>query len=406
MLKKYSFRLRAWAYLLFAGAASMIAALKGFAYAHLLSADQYAQVNYYLLMVGLGVLVVGSGVIIKCHAEMPLLVEDEERLSEFSAHAKWFGGGSWVVGLVALLGYGFWSAAPLTIFLLSLVQVLVFFIFTVDLMVIKSRKDFVGYARRLFYRNMWVAIAGLWVGYVTEDAIFAIQAEVCTGLVLCFRSLLFWLVGAKFPDMDFVVDCLKFVPVTCIGAFMQYVDRVFAAYFMDAGGFSRFSYLSLVVMVGLSIQQLINTRVITLLPHICQANPKAGFRYVVRISFLVCLLLSVMLLCLLWLLQTPWFAASWLDVGVDVSAVFWFFAVLRSADFYSSYLLVMSQRNKLLIIQVAALGFFAVLMIVYNAWFASDDLLAYVSLMSGGFFVMLMLLVYTSWRVSIVKKNI
>jgi len=406
MLKKYSFRLQAWSYLLFAGAASMVAALKGFAYAHLLSADQYAQVNYYLLIVGLGVLVVGSGVIIKCHAEMPLLVADEDRLSRFSSNVKWFGGGFWVVGVVALLGYGFWSKAPQAILLLSLVQVLAFFIFTIDLMVIKSRKEFVGYARRLFYRNMWVAMAGLFVAFVTEDALFAIQAEVCVGFVLCFRSLVLWLVGAKFPDRDFVVDCLKFVPVTCIGAFMQYADRVFAAYFMGAEEFSRFSYLSLVVMVGLSIQQLVNTRVITLLPQICQTDPKAGFRYVTRISFLVCLFLSVTLLCLLWLLQTPWLAASWLDVGVDVSVVFWLFAVVRAADFYSSYLLVMSQRNKLLVIQVATLGLFALLMVAYVFWFDSAGIFAYVSLMGGGFCVLLVLLIYNSWRVSIVKKTV
>jgi hypothetical protein len=84
MFKKYLSRLTAWSYLLFAGAASVVVALKGFAYAHFLSVVQYAQVNYYLLILGLGVLVVGSGVIIKCHSEMPLIVEDEKKyLSSF-----------------------------------------------------------------------------------------------------------------------------------------------------------------------------------------------------------------------------------------------------------------------------------------------------------------------------------
>lgn len=406
MLKKYSYRLSAWSYLLFAGAASMIAALKGFAYAHLLSADQYALINYYLLIVGLGVLVVGSGVIIKCHSEMPLLVEDEGRLSEFSSNVKWFGSGCWLAALVGLVVYSFWAGAPFSILLLSFVQVLVFFIFTVDLMVVKSKKNFVDYARRLFYRNLFVALAGLAVAWATKNAEFAILAEVSIGVILCLKSLMLWLVNAKLPGWDFIIDCLKFVPVTCVGAFMQYVDRVFAAYFMSAQEFSRFSYLSLVVMVGLSIQQLINTRVITLLPEICREDPSAGFKYVVRISFFVSIFLSVILSCLLWLLQSRWFATEWLEVGVGISIVFWGCAILRAADFYSSYLLVMSQRNKLLMIQLAMLAIFSFLTLLYGFWFRSEGVFGYVLLMCVGFSVSLIVLVYASWRVSLVKKNI
>ncbi|WP_335945630.1 hypothetical protein [Pseudomonas sp. G166] len=384
----------------------MVAALKGFAYAHLLSVSQYAQINYYLLIVGLGALVVGSGVIIKCHSEMPLLVKDAAKLSEFTSNVKWFGGGFWLIGLVGLVAYGVLSSAPLFIFILSLVQVLIFFIFTIDLMVIKSKKKFVEYARQLFFRNLMVALAGLCVAFVMADAALAILAEVCIGFLLCFRSLAGWLVNATVPGRAFMIDCLKFVPVTCVGAFMQYIDRVFAAYFMSAEEFSRFSYLSLVVMVALSIQQLINTRVITLLPEICQVSAKAGFNYVVKISLLVCMFLSVVLLCLLWLLQSRWFAAAWLDVGIGVSAVFLACAILRAADFYSAYLLVMSQKNKLLVIQIGMLGFFAVLTLLYGFWFRSGGIFAYVLLMCIGFFLSLMLLIYTSWRVSVVKEII
>ncbi|AOE64657.1 hypothetical protein AXG94_23770 [Pseudomonas corrugata] len=290
--------------------------------------------------------------------------------------------------------------------LLSFVQVLVFFIFTVDLMVVKSKKNFVDYARRLFYRNLFVALAGLAVALATKNAEFAILAEVSIGVILCLKSLMLWLVNAKLPGWDFIIDCLKFVPVTCVGAFMQYVDRVFAAYFMSAQEFSRFSYLSLVVMVGLSIQQLINTRVITLLPEICREDPSAGFKYVVRISFFVSIFLSVILSCLLWLLQSRWFATEWLEVGVGISIVFWGCAILRAADFYSSYLLVMSQRNKLLMIQLAMLAIFSFLTLLYGFWFRSEGVFGYVLLMCVGFSVSLIVLVYASWRVSLVKKNI
>jgi len=405
-LRKYSSRLNAWSYLLFAGGASMVAALKGFAYAHLLSFDQYAQINYYLLIVGLGALLVGSGVIVRCHSEMPLLASNEKELSEFVLNVKWFGGVCWLVGLIGLIGYGVLSDAPMLIFLLSLVQVLVFFVFTVDLMVVKSKKRFVEYAKRLLCRNLFIALAGLCVAFVTVNATYAILAEVLVGGILCFKSLMSWLVKMVVPSRTFLLDCLKFVPVTCVGAFMQYVDRVFAAYYLSPKDFSRFSYLSLVVMVALSIQQLINTRVITLLPEICLDNPRAGFRYVVRISFSVCLFLSVALLCLLWLLQSRWFAAEWLEASAGVGAVFLMCAILRSADFYTSYLLVMSQRNKLLAVQLCMLGLFFILSVFYSLIFESGGIFAFVSLMCVGFSVQLLFLIFFSWRASFAKKTI
>ncbi|WP_434701031.1 hypothetical protein [Pseudomonas sp. D1-36] len=384
----------------------MVAALKGVAYAHFLSFDQYAQINYYLLIVGLGTLLVGSGVIVRCHSEMPLLANDEEKLSEFVLNVKWFGGAFWLVGLVGLIGYGVLSDAPMLILLFSLIQVLVFFVFTIDLMVVKSKKKFVEYAKRLLYRNLLIALAGLCVAFVTINATYAILAEVLVGGALCFRSLALWLVKAAIPSRTFLLDCLKFVPVTCVGAFMQYVDRVFAAYYLSPKDFSRFSYLSLIVVVALSIQQLINTRVITLLPEICLYDPRAGLRYVVRVSFLVCLFLSVALLCLLSLLQSRWFAAEWLDASIEVGAVFLACAILRAADFYTSYLLVMSQKNKLLAVQLCMLGLFFILSIFYNLIFKEGGVFAFVSLMCAGFFVQLLFLIFFSWRASFAEKTI
>lgn len=404
--KRYLSRLAAWSYLLFAGAASVVVALKGFAYAHFLSVAQYAQVNYYLLTLGLGVLVVGSGVIIKCHSEMPLIVEDEKKLSEFVSGVKSVGFGFWVVGFLGFVVYGMISGTPFVIFLLSLAQVLVFFLFTIDLMVIKSRKKFVEYARLLFYRNLLIAVVGLYVAFLFSDATYAIAAEVFVGFVLCFRSLVGWLGDAIVPSRGFIVECLKFVPVTCVGALMQYIDRVFAAYFMSVEEFSRFSYLSLVVMVGLSVQQLINTRVITLLPGICKVDPRNGFRYVVKISLFVSLLLSLVLLFLLWLLQSRWVAATWVHAGVGVSAAFLVCTLLRAADFYSAYLLVMARKTALLMIQAFMLVVFAILSSLYGFLFRSGGILVYMLLMCFGFFISLTLLVFVSWRASFVKESV
>ncbi|WP_152480495.1 hypothetical protein [Pseudomonas veronii] len=405
MLKKYLFKLAGWSYLFFAGAASVVVALKGFAYAHFLSATQYAQINYYLLILGVGVLVVGSGVIIKCHSEMPLIVDDEDQLVDFVSSVKVVGVGFWMAGLVAGGVYGVASGAPLVIFLLSFIQVLVFFVFTVDLMVVKSRKQFVEYAKRLFYRNLLIATAGLCAAFFSSDATFAVASEVFVGLLLCIRSFVIWLKGLVFPRRAFVVDCLKFVPVTCVGAIMQYMDRIFAAYFMNVEEFSKFSYLSLVVMVGLSVQQLINARVITLLPAVCRVSPRDGFRYVFKISIFVSLLLLCSLVPLLWLLQSRWIAAKWFEAGPGLSAAFLMCTLLRAADFYSTYLLVMAKKNILLIIQLTMFVFFSAFSAVYGLFFSAGGVLIYMVFMCFGFFVLLMLLFFVSWRVSFVKKS-
>jgi hypothetical protein len=398
-------KLAAWYYIFFAAAASGVVAFKGFLYAHLMAVNDYALINYYLLFVGVGVLVVGSGVLIRCHSELPLLTKCEPKLKGFVSKVKAVGALYWVFVSMAVISYSIFKDVNVYVALLSLMQVLLMFLFTVDVVVIKSHHRFLEYARSLFVRNCVIAVAGLTIAYLMADARFAIATEVLISAGLYSSALWRWLRSFTAPNASFFADCLRFSPLTLLGVILQYADRLIAANIMTSEQFAKFSYLSLSAMIALSIQQLVNARVITVLPAICARSPRAGFLYVMKISLALTAGLFFILSIVLWLLQSSWFSARWVDVSFEVCAVFVLSALLRVTDFYNSYLVVMARRSLLLNIQLVTLIVFA----LSFAWYhdsASQSLLAFMRVATFGFFIGLIILVFLSWRVGVAKSNI
>ncbi|WP_407315689.1 hypothetical protein [Pseudomonas sp. nanlin1] len=401
LIKKLSYKLSAWSYVVYAGSASFIVALKGFLYAHLLSSAEYALFNYYLLVLGFGVLAVGSGVIIRCHIELPLIVENDAKLRPFVEGVKRVGALSWGLLSVGVIAYSLAVGVTAFIWLPALIQVIVYFLFTVDLLVTKSRAQFLEYARQLFFRNALIALAGLVGGLVTAKAEWAIMCEAFMGVVL-YRKGLYCFIGMfGLPSWSFVSACMKYVPVTLVGASIQYADRLLAAYVMPIADFSRFSYLSLCAMVGLALQQLINTRVITLLPAVCERDPRQGFLYVLRVSGAVFFVLLPCLSFGLWILQNPWFSASWISAGPLLSAFFLLAALFRSSDFFSTYLLVMGKKNSVVAVQSLTVLLFTCYGLIYAQAGGAPDLTTFMSFVAVGFFASWLGLVMLSWRASL-----
>ncbi|AVD86530.1 MULTISPECIES: hypothetical protein [Pseudomonas] len=392
-------RISSWSYLVYAALAALVAAIKGFLYAHLLDVVQYASVNYYLLILGVGVLLVGSGVMVRCHTEIPLLIKSgESGLADFVREVKSTGFLCWVV-ISALVFFGGWGGGlDWWVKSLSIFQVLVFFLFTVDLMLVKGRLDFVGYAKKLFLRNALIALAGFIVAYFTSDASATIAAEVVCASLLYFRGLFSFVCEFRMPGGTFLRESLSFMPVTLIGALLQFSDRLIASSVLGAEEFSRFSYFSLIVMAGLSLQQLVNTRVITVLPDICRRSSVDGFKYVLKVSIVMGVGLLALLTMGMFILQSPWFAAKWAGGGYALGGLFVLIALVRSIDFYTSYLLVLGRKRLLFVIQCVVVVFF-LLMYVYfyfGGKVAFGDLLIFVLC---GFSALLLMLVICSWRV-------
>lgn len=386
---------------------AFIIALKGFFYAHLLDEFQYASVNYYLLILGVGVLFVGAGVMVRCHTQLPLLVKNSSpaALVEFVAQVKWTGALFWLPYCLVVVVFAHAANLSPALQILSLLQVLIFFLFTVDLMVVKSRLEFDAYAKQLFVRNAAIAAAGFCAAYATSDARWTVGAEVGCALLICGRGLISFVSTARLPSKVFFRASLAFVPVTLVGAVLQFVDRLLASTVLTPEQFSRFSYLSLIVLAGLSVQQLINTRIITVLPAVCQADPRAGFRYVLKASAAVGLILSVALTLGMLALQSPWFAAPWFVPDYSLGFLFVLLAWLRSIDFFTSYLLVLNQKLRLFIVQSVVVLLFVLGAVLFKFYFSHAGVFEFVLMLLCGFFVMFVGLFLSAWRVSGAGKN-
>lgn len=396
-----------WSYLIYAAMAAFITAIKGFFYAHLLDEIQYASVNYYLLILGVGVLFVGAGVMVRCHTQLPLLVKNasSQALDEFVAQVKWTGVLFWLPYCLIVLICTHVVDLSLSLQALSLLQVLVFFLFTVDLMVVKSRLEFDVYAKQLFARNAAIAAAGFCAAYTSSDARWTVAFEVGCALLICRRGLASLVLVPHLPSKDFLRTSLAFVPVTLVGALLQFVDRLLASSVLSVEQFSRFSYLSLIVLAGLSIQQLVNTRIITVLPAMCEADPRAGFRYVLKASAAMGLVLFVVLTLVMFTLQSPWFAAAWFVRDYALGSLFVLLAWVRAVDFFTSYLLVMNQKFRLFVTQALVVVLFVLGAAAFHFYFESAGMLGFVSFMLVGFFTMLLALFLLAWRVSRAGKN-
>ncbi|MET3053297.1 hypothetical protein ABXV19_15990 [Pseudomonas alkylphenolica] len=400
------FEIARWHYLIYAALAAFITALKGFFYAHLLNEVQYAGVNYYLLILGVGVLLVGSGVMVRCHTELPLLVKgDTQELRGFVGQVKGMGFLFWLVLCVLVLFGGQAVDLALPLQMLSVVQVLVFFLFTVDLMIIKSRLDFLGYARQLFARNAVIAAAGFSAAYLTADAVGTVAAEVACAILIYSRGLVAFIRVQRLPSEQFFFQSLAYVPVTLVGALLQFVDRLLASSVLKAEDFSRFSYFSLIILAGLSIQQLVNTRIITVLPAMCEVDARAGFRYTLKASAGMALVMFVVLTLGMLILQSPWFAAAWFESDYLLGFLFVLIALVRAVDFYTSYLLVMGRKLLLFSMQLAGLLFFCSGVLIFNVQYAATGLRGLVWVMLIGFSMLLLALIIAAWRVSGVGEN-
>ncbi|EIU1436790.1 TPA: hypothetical protein ACID7F_000455 [Pseudomonas aeruginosa] len=396
------FKFAHWRYMIFALLAAFITALKGFFYAHLLDEVQYANVSYYLLMLGVGVLFIGSGVIIRCHTEIPILAKEEssECLNDFIRQVKVTGFVYWLLLCTLIPLASYMTGMSLSFQVLLVVQVLVFFLFTIDLMVVKGRLDFVGYARQLFLRNAVIAAAGFLFAHLSADSFVTVAAEVLCAVIFYSRGVLLFFLDFRVPSLTFFSKSITYMPVTLVGALFQFVDRLLASSVLRTEEFSRFSYFSLVIMAGLSVQQLMNTRVITVLPEMCEKGARVGYRYVVKISLVMALLMLFALTTGMFVLQSPWLVADWFEVNYMLGMVFVLVALVRSVDFYSSYLLVMGRRFLLLKIQLSMLFLFCVGALIFKVFLSNTGLWGFALMVLSGFLVFLVCLILSAWFVS------
>lgn len=387
------FKMREWSYLIFAAAGVGVAALKGFLYAHVLGEIEYAAIGYYLLALGVGGLLVGSGVILRAHSELPSMELAQRFL--FVAQGRTVGFAFWLLLSLpsVIAGSLLWD---FSLTLLTQVQVLVMFLFTLDVVARKSDGDFFGYARAVFLRNLLLLFGGLAAAYLTGSAWFSILAEVVLGFFACGTTVVNWVLNFRLPDVDYVRRCFSFIPVSLLGGLGQYVDRLCASFFLPAVVFSAYSYLSLLMVGALAIQQIVNTKVITLLAVRCKESPRDAFAYLLKVSGGVFLIALLLMACAAYVLFFSWFSASWVSVDIIVVVLFVLGVSCRAAEFFSSFLIVMHKKKLLAGIQFVGLFVYAILSVVSY----SSGFVPFVVSMVSGMIFFTAVLALVSWRVS------
>lgn len=411
LIRKLLSKLDAWQYVLYAATSSLMTAAKGYMYSHLLSPEQYAEINFYLLVLGFGGLIAGAGVVLRCHTELPLLVAGPDKLgvpvelSVFLGNARGIGLLTWFVMVLMMAACSYFIQYSVELIVLSLVQVILFLFFMIDILVDKSRKNFSRYSRQLLLRNASIAGAGLLAAIFWGEAEIAVRAEVLACSILCLRSMGNWLRGTMLPSKSFLVASLGLLPVTVMGGVLQYVDKLLASVYMTPMDFSRYSYLSLIVMIGSTIQQLVNTRVITLLPELCRASPVEAFKYVLKVaffSFFIAVLGSVVGMLLL---TSEMLSADWVEFGLSLCFVFVVFSAIRAVDFFSGYLLALGGKGDLFLSQVISIFFLMLFFFLYDHFIDDKSIEGFALVMSLGFgFSFLVGLVFC-WRRSVINEN-
>nr|WP_082107440.1 MULTISPECIES: hypothetical protein [Pseudomonas] len=387
--------MRDWFYLVFAAAGVGVAALKGFLYAHVLGEVEYAAIGYYLLVLGFGGLVVGSGVMLRAHTELPVM--DPAQRVAFIAQGRGVGFIFWLgLGVPSILmGSFFWE---FSLFSLTLLQVFIMFLFTLDVVARKSDGDFIGYARSVFARNFLLLVGGVSVAHATGSARLSILSEVLCGLLACGNIVVNWVLNFKLPTISYFKKSLRFVPVSLLGGVGQYIDRLCASVLLTLTAFSVYSYLSLLMVGALAVQQIVNTKVITLLSVRCAESPRLAFLYLLRVSASVFCVSFVLMLCAAYALFFSWFAAAWVDVTPVVVFLFVVGSAFKAAEFFSSFLVVMHRKKLLSLIQLASvLGYALLAVLSYSAGFE-----IFVLFMVIGMAIYTFALMLVSWRVSLV----
>ncbi|MDF5830141.1 hypothetical protein P4233_28730 [Pseudomonas aeruginosa] len=102
----------------------------------------------------------------------------------------------------------------------------------------------------------------------------------------------------------------------------------------------------------------------------------------------------------MFVLQSPWLVADWFEINYMLGMVFVLVALVRSVDFYSSYLLVMGRRFLLLKIQLSMLFLFCVGALIFKVFLSNTGLWGFALMVLSGFLVFLVCLILSAWFVS------
>lgn len=162
------------------------------------------------------------------------------------------------------------------------------------------------------------------------------------------------------------VSALTFLAVSMVGFVLVSADRWAASWLLDTAGFAHYAFAAILLTVAMSLQSLVNSSVYPLLARLyARAGRHAAYLLSLRLSLAlltVGLLSSIPLYYLLDAAIVRWYPAY--DPTREILGLLLVVAVLRLADFGSSYLLITGFERQLLRINTLTV------LLVSTAWLA------------------------------------
>lgn len=240
----------------------------------------------------------------------------------------------------------------------------------------RSRGQPLTFALQTMVRALMVLVVSIAIGVLFKSAVAVLMAEATISLLVTYRilqnvwqpsrlsaALAFRLAIRRIRQIPWP-SALALLAVACIGFFLMNIDRWVAVRLLQPIAFANYAFAWTVLMVGQSLQSVINTSIYPMLARrFATAGADASFRFaaVASISLLfVCAITSWPAYWLLNAVVMRWFP-TYLGSS-NIFGVFIFVASLRLSDFWSSHLVIVGQEKRLL------LATFTVGAIVFGGW--------------------------------------
>lgn len=350
-IKNLLSRLVAWKYLIFLGTSALLVTLKGFALGQLLDQTGYASYSYFQLFSGLGGILAGAGIILRYHVEMPALLNKGDNLKtiDFTNKASTILIFNSIFFTISLLGFVYFKDGDIIIAALGACQAILMLFFTIELIKIKSNGNFNTYGIKLLYRNLAIFSISLLSASVTRSATLTAFAEVGINIILSGSLILRNFNHAVRPDWLFIKKTLHYSPLEAFGSLAQYQERIAASFILSKMEFSRFSYFFILINIGLTLQQFINTKLIV---SFSTENSKKALRTFkigsIGLFFSVSML-TVFCLAIVYTLNAH---PDWLSPDFDLLILIIIISALKGADITQSYLTCLHRKKVALALQI------------------------------------------------------
>jgi O-antigen/teichoic acid export membrane protein len=363
------------------GSAMALMLLRTLLLARILDVDGFAKISGALLVSGTFCMLNCLGLLPLLQRELPIrLVRRRENAGHvLLAQCVMVALGLAILGVAA--AFAGVSAAGLTPSLFG-VAILhgcsqeVFLVATVES---RSRGQPLQFARQNFIRSITMLTLGCIIAFVTRSAIWTLATEATVGFLLTEQALrMVWARSALPTSAIYRLafnrlgrlswsSAISLMVVTIVSFLVFNADRWIAAQFLGPTIFAQYAFAWTVLLVAQAMQAVINTSIYPLLARrFASKGTDAAFR--------VCTIASLGLLLAGGVLGVP---AYWLfDMAIarffpayggarTLLPVFLAIAVLRLADFWSTYLIITRNERTLIFINVVAA------VIAVSAWFIS-----------------------------------